>query len=185
MGRPSHIRATWVAKRGRCQQPHAEWQGWGMGSQPPTERYRRESGWGGTRPPINSLTNSISYRYLQRDSNNDHTMGSIMYLPIFGSNESNLRQLQGAGRYVDCRTCILHITQYMSILTRCQEGVSSHAHTLGTLTLVTTVYQLRCHVFAFTLAVFRLYLITGRPATSYPKQWGPSMEEQTNWRVYN
>ena len=47
----------------------------------------------------------------------------------------------------------------MSILTRCQEGVNPHAHTLETITIITTVYQLRCHVLAITLAVFRLYLI--------------------------
>ena len=47
----------------------------------------------------------------------------------------------------------------MSILTRCQGGVNPHAYTLETITIITTVYQLRCHVLAITLAVFRLYLI--------------------------
>ena len=47
----------------------------------------------------------------------------------------------------------------MSILTRCQEGVNPHAYTLETITIITTVYQLRCHALAITLAVSRLYLI--------------------------
>ena len=50
----------------------------------------------------------------------------------------------------------------MSILTRCQ-GVNPHAYTLETITIITTVYQLRCHVLAITLAVFRLYLIMWPP----------------------
>ena len=48
----------------------------------------------------------------------------------------------------------------MSTLTRCQGGVNPHAYTLETITIITTVYQLRCHVLAITLAVFRLYLNT-------------------------
>ena len=48
----------------------------------------------------------------------------------------------------------------MSVLTRCQESVNPHAYTLETITIITTVYQLKCHVLAITLAVFRLYLIT-------------------------
>ena len=47
----------------------------------------------------------------------------------------------------------------MSILTRCGGGVNPHAYTLGAITIITTVYQLRCHALAITLAVPRLYLI--------------------------
>ena len=46
----------------------------------------------------------------------------------------------------------------MSTLAQCQ-GVKPHAHTLGTPTLVTTVCQSRCQIFALTLAVPQIYLV--------------------------